>query len=73
MAFMTGDAFADASALYDREAEFEKSLPCCCKCKEHIQEDYLYAFDGDLYHEDCFHDFARDSFRKNTEDYMKED
>ena len=69
---ITGDAWADASALYDREAEYEESLPTCDCCGEPIQDEDLYDFDGVLICEECVLDYVRENFRKKTENYMED-
>ena len=50
---VTGDAWADASALYDREAEYEESLPTCDCCGEKIFGEHLWVINGELWCEDC--------------------
>jgi formylmethanofuran dehydrogenase subunit E len=51
-------------ARYDAEQEREaKRLPVCCECGEHIQDEYLYDIDGDLYCGDCM----EEKFRKEVE------
>lgn len=69
---VTGDAWADANALYDREAEYEERLPTCDCCGEHIVEDHLYDFDGELVCEECLHDYIVDNFRKSADEYIDE-
>lgn len=69
---VTGDAWADASALYDREAEYEKRLPICECCGNPIQDEDVYDFDGDLICEECLLDYVRENFRKKTEEYMED-
>ena len=46
---VTGDAWADASALYDREAEQEKRLPTCDHCGEPILGEHLWTINGELW------------------------
>ena len=69
---VTGDAWADANALYDREAEYEESLPTCEHCHEHITEEHLYNIDGEIYCEECAKDIIIEKFRKRTEEYMED-
>lgn len=69
---VTGDAWADANALYDREAEYEESLPTCECCGEHIPDEYLYDFDGYIVCEVCMPDYVNEKFRKPTENYMED-
>jgi hypothetical protein len=49
------------------EAKLEK-MPVCSHCKNHIQDDYLFDIDGEIYCEE----HALELFRKNTEDYISE-
>ena len=60
----------DYNDLYDsHEAEQERQLaklPRCCECGKRIQDDYLYAFYGDIYCESCM----EKNFRKSTDDYI---
>lgn len=60
----------DYNDLFDRhDAEQEKkreSLPRCCECGKRIQDDYCYAFFGDIYCESCM----EKNFRKSTDDYI---
>lgn len=58
------DAFERHQAKQDAWIE---SRPVCIECGEHIQDDFLYDIDGDLYCEECM----KDVFRKSTEDYEK--
>lgn len=46
----------------------ETSLPQCDFCGKHIQDDYVYDIDNELYCEDCM----KSHFRKPIEKYMKE-
>lgn len=56
----TDDPVADAAA-YDAEQERElKKRPLCCKCGEHIQEDFAYDIFGDLYCDSCAWDWLHD-------------
>lgn len=53
-----------------KDAEEEKWLrkrPICAYCNKPIQDERLWDFDGELYHDEC----AKNQFRKWTEDYME--
>lgn len=50
-----------------KEAELKK-MPKCSHCNEHIQDDYLFDIEGELYCEE----HAFELFRKDTADYIKE-
>lgn len=64
----TDDPVADAAA-YDAECErWLKMRPVCCKCEEHIQGEYAYEIDGELYCESCAEDWLNDQ-RVAMEDY----
>ena len=63
----TDDPIADFER-YDAEQERKLArLPECCVCGEHIQDDFLYDIDGELFCEECMND----SFRKCTDNYME--
>lgn len=64
---ITGDAWADASALYDREAEYEKRLPTCDHCGEPILGEHLWTINGELWCEDCI-----DNSKVSTERFMED-
>lgn len=49
-----------------KETELEK-MPKCSYCDEHIQDDYLFDIEGEIYCEK----HAYELFRKHTEDYME--
>ena len=49
-----------------KEAELKK-MPKCSHCKEHIQDDYLFDIEGELYCEEHAHEL----FRKDTADYIE--
>ena len=46
----------------EQEAQLEK-LPMCDKCGEHIQDDYCYEINGEIYCEDCMNE----TFRRNVD------
>jgi len=48
------------------EAWLEKQPICVC-CGYHIQDDFLFDINGDLFCEECM----KDNFRKCTDDYVK--
>lgn len=43
-----------------------EKYPVCCVCGEHIQDDFLYVIDNDLFCESCM-----DDYRQPTEKYME--
>lgn len=56
----TDDPVRDAAA-YDAELERELlKRPICDKCGEHIQEDFAYEIDGELYCDSCAWDWLHD-------------
>lgn len=68
MTLWSDDPVSDA---YRHDMELEEQLekmPVCCACGEHIQTEYLYDVDGDLYCEDCMNDC-----RKDPMDYVTDD
>jgi formylmethanofuran dehydrogenase subunit E len=51
--YRTNDPVADAERhIYEQDKRLER-LPICCECGEHIQSEWLYDINGDLYCEDC--------------------
>lgn len=42
--------------------------PKCDRCGEHIQDEYMYKFDGEQYCPECFKEFIDDNFRHPVED-----
>lgn len=50
------------------QATYEASLPICANCRETINGEFLYEFDGELFCEDCFND----EFRKPVDNYIKD-
>lgn len=63
--YRTDDPIADYERHEaDQEAKLDK-LPKCDICGEHIQDDYLYDINGDIFCEECLNKY----FRKDTEDY----
>ena len=54
---------------YDSYLEKKLSnMPKCGSCGEHIQDDYLYDVDGNVYCEECF----TSEFRRPVELYIEE-
>lgn len=49
-----------------REEQWLAMRPLCSYCGHPIQDEDLYDFEGELYHEQCMND----NFKKRTEDYM---
>ena len=64
----------DPHADFDRwDAERERwllVLPKCAQCDQHIQDDDLYDFDGDLVCPDCVSDWVDEHYKKRTSDYI---
>ena len=59
------DAFEEHEREQDEELE---GLPKCSECREPIQEDMCYDFDGDLICEDCL----KQNHKVWTENYIRE-
>lgn len=59
----------DNYSLWEAREAFQEAWrnrqPRCCHCGEHIQDEDLWDFNGNLYHEDC----AEAEFKRKTEDY----
>lgn len=64
----TGDPLKDAKQRDAEEQAWLDTLPKCSYCGEPIQDEQCYAFDGDIFHIDCF----SERHRKNTEDYSRD-
>ena len=70
--FLSGDPHADFDAW---DVEREKRLvvcPRCSQCDEHIQDEELYNFDGELVCRDCVGDYIDEKYKKRTNGYMEE-
>lgn len=68
--FRTDDPVAD---FLTHDAERESALvllPKCSCCKERIQDDDLYDFDGELVCPECVIDYINDNHKKRTVDYI---
>jgi hypothetical protein len=60
----------DAWEEHQREQDERlENLPKCSECREPIQEDECYDFDGDLICEDCL----KKNHKVWTENYIRED
>lgn len=65
--YWTDDPVRDA-ARYEAEQERQlKKLPRCCECRERIQTDECYEFDGELICPDCLMSNHKDW----TENYIE--
>lgn len=42
----------------EQEKKLERS-PVCDRCHEHIQEDFLYDFDGEIVCDGCLYDYVK--------------
>ena len=71
MAYRTDDPIADHLRHEDRLYEALIRQPKCACCDEHIQDDDLYDFDGDLICPECLHDWLNDNYKKQTIDYIQ--
>lgn len=58
------DAFERHQAEQDA---WLKRRPVCVECGEHIQDDFLYDINGDIYCEECM----KDVFRQSTDNYER--
>ncbi len=58
------DAFCQHEA---DDEQWLKKLPVCCECRNPIQDEFCYEFDGDLYCEKCM-----DGHRKSTDDFIEQ-
>lgn len=54
-----GDPLDDFRRYDAEQEEALKNLPVCCECEEHIQDEYLYDFDGDYICEECLKTYHR--------------
>lgn len=62
------DAERYLAELDKQEEEWRSRLPVCSECGEHIEEDFCWDIEGELYCPDC----ADTLFCHCTENYMKE-
>lgn len=56
---MTGDPERDAEAYMNYLDDQLNRRPVCVNCHEHIQEEYAYELDGELYCDECAYDWLR--------------
>lgn len=69
---VSGDPLRDFDR-WDREREIAlKKLPKCDRCGEHIQDEDLYDFDGDLICEECMPDYVKERYGNKTEYYTED-
>ena len=55
----------DLFLMHERKVDaWLESRPICDRCGEHIQEDHLYRFDGEIYCPECFEEYIKDNFRE---------
>jgi formylmethanofuran dehydrogenase subunit E len=66
----TDDPVADHMRHEVAREEALASLPKCSCCKEPIQDDELYDFEGKLVCEECMIDYVFKKYRKQTCDYI---
>lgn len=70
--YFTDDPIRD-SERYEAEQERKlQMLPKCCKCDEHIQDEFLFDIDGDLVCEDCLPDYMEQHYKQPIEKYINE-
>ena len=50
----------------DEDWKWEQRLPICAKCGDHINDDWCYEIEGQLYCPDC----TDKLFRRDPVDYM---
>lgn len=59
----------DMFEIHDAQQEsWLERRPKCDNCGEHIQDDYLYDFDGFIICEKCL----KDDYRQDADNYEKE-
>ena len=66
--FYTDNPARDAENYYQKLEEELKKSPCCDGCGFHIQDEYLYKIDGNVFCFDCMMDYINDNFRERNED-----
>ena len=76
MFMITDDPARDADRYYSELEEARERavacLPVCSRCKEHIEDDDLYDFDGELVCEECLSDYIAENYKKPTTAYIEE-
>lgn len=63
----TNDPVEDYGRYSDKQEMEMERLPVCCHCTKHIDDDFLYYIEGDLWCEECM----KDEFRKPTDDFIE--
>lgn len=66
MYIRTDDPVRDEMNYTEEKDKLLQKMPKCSICDEHIQDDYLYEINGELFCEEC----VKDNFRKSVEDYV---
>lgn len=60
MSYWTDPPEQGAEYLANDQDAWLNRRPVCCKCKDHIQDEDGYEIDGELYCDDCAHDWLDD-------------
>ncbi len=66
----TDDPIADFNSYERAQEKALARCPVCVCCKERIQEDELYDFDGELVCPECVRDYINDNFKHDTSNYI---
>ena len=66
----TDDPVADFLRHDSEQEKARERCPKCSCCREHIQEDELYDFDGELVCPECVDEYINDNFKKRTSNYI---
>lgn len=64
--YITDDPIADFERWDAEQQERIEKLPVCSICGEHIQDEYCYEINDEIFCADCLDD----EFRRETEDYV---
>ena len=62
MLHYTNDPIRDAENYQADQEEWLKSRPICDQCGEHIQEEFMFQYEGENYCPDCWDDKVNDEF-----------
>lgn len=56
----TDDPIRDAETFANDADRWLEARPVCCQCGEHIQDEDAYEICGDMYCDDCAHDWLQE-------------
>lgn len=68
---ITDDPIADFNRWDAEQQAALNRLPRCARCKNPIQDDTLYDFDGELVCHECIMEYLSDKYEQQTDEYIR--